>query len=193
MKLGQAKKAAMEHLDTLYWKKKDLSEKLKETQSSGVNFDRVELSKELSAIESEYEQTKGVMEKLSLMDANIQNAEAARQQSEAIAEYAETMMKILELFRRIAKGDQVPPADEKKLMEYDPKMQMLAKNMALMNQNAEKEKHDSLWEDEGTEEERMEPAEVAANTEVGNPMAEATTSSDSVGQSDGTSSSAAST
>ena len=193
MKLGQAKKAAMEHLDTLYWKKKDLSEKLKETQSSGVNFDRVELSKELSAIESEYEQTKGVMEKLSLMDANIQNAEAARQQSEAIAEYAETMMKILELFRRIAKGDQVPPADEKKLMEYDPKMYMLAKNMALMNQNAEKEKHDSLWEDEGTEEERMEPAEVAANTEVGNPMTEATTSSDSVGQSDGTSSSAAST
>lgn len=193
MKLGQAKKAAMEHLDTLYWKKKDLSEKLKETQSSGVNFDRVELSKELSAIESEYEQTKGVMEKLSLMDANIQNAEAARQQSEAIAEYAETMMKILELFRRIAKGDQVPPADEKKLMEYDPKMYMLAKNMALMNQNGEKEKHDSLWEDEGTEEERMEPAEVAANTEVGNSMAEATTSSDSVGQSDGTSSSAAST
>ena len=79
-------------------------------------------------------------------------------------------MKILEVFRRISKGDRVPAADEKKLMEYSSELYMTAKNMALMVQNSEREKHKSLWEDEKAEEEPVDPAELAANTEVGDPF-----------------------
>ena len=45
------------------------------------------------------------------MSTAIQNAEVARQQGEAIAEAAEEILKILEVFRRIAKGDKVPATD----------------------------------------------------------------------------------
>ncbi len=175
MKLGEARKITAEHLSSLYQKKRELTKILQGegVESSGKgNFDRVEISKALSAIEEEYEQTSDVAQTLALMDMNIQNAEISRQQSEAIAEQAEEMIKILEVFRRIAKGDKVPAADEKKLMEYNMEMYMAAKNMALMNEDREGEEHDSLWEEKSDTEKPVDPAELAANTEVGNPLAE---------------------
>ena len=173
MKLGEAQRVTLKHLDMLFQKKQDLTKLLKDGPFSGASFDRVELSKALSAVEDEYEQTKGVAEKLSTLSTNIQNAEIARQQSEAVAEAAEEILKILEVFRRIVKGDRVPATDEAKLMEYSHEMYMAAKNMALMNQHSEGKKHKSLWEDHPAEEEPVDPAEVAANTEVGVPLAEA--------------------
>ena len=174
MKLGEAQRVTLKHLDMLSQKKQDLTKLLKEEPSSSASFDRVELSKALSAVEDEYEQTREAAEKLSTLSTNIQNAEIARQQGEAMAEAAEEILKILEVFRRIAKGDQVPATDEAKLMEYSQEMYMAAKNMALMNQNCEGKKHKSLWEDHPAEEEPTDPAEVAANTEVGVPLAEVT-------------------
>lgn len=171
MKLGQAQKIANTQLDWLRQRKHELTQLLKDGPAAGGgSFDRVELSKALSAVEEEYEQTSAIAQQLSAWNTNIQNAEIARQQGEAIAEEAENLMKILEVFRRIAKGDHVPPADEKKLMEYSTEMYMAAKNMALMNRNAEAEDHDSLWEEEGPEQEPVDPAELADNTEVGNPV-----------------------
>ena len=180
MKLGQVRQITSQRLDVLYQQKRELSEILKGGASSGEGsgcFDRVEISKALTAVEEEYRQTQSVSEALSAMDANIQNAEISRQQAEAVAEAAEELMKILEVFRRISKGDRVPAADEQKLLEYSSEMYMAAKNMALMAQNAEGKEHKSLWEDEAPEEEPVDPAELAANTEVGNPLAQVTQSS----------------
>ena len=174
MKLGEAQKITSMHLNALSQRRRTLKELLEEGQASGsgsANFDRVEITKELSAVEKEYEQTQDVADELSAMSTAIQNAEVARQQGEAIAEAAEEILKILEVFRRIAKGDKVPATDEKKLMEYSQVMYMSAKNMALMNQNCERKKHKSLWEEEPAQEEPVDPFELAANTEVGEPLA----------------------
>lgn len=173
MKLAEARRVTAEHLSSLYQKKRELTKILQGEEAGGTgngNFDRVEISKALSAIEEEYEQTSDLAQNLAVLDMNIQNAEISRQQNEAIAEQAEELIKILEVFRRIAKGDKVPAADEKKLMEYSPEMYMAAKNMALMNET-KGEEHDSLWDEKPETEEPVDPQELADNTEVGNPLA----------------------
>lgn len=172
MKLGEARRITSEHLNVLYHKKKELTNLLKDEQAGSSSYDRVELSKALTAVEKEYDLTKEVAEDLNTMDAAIQNAEASRQQGEVMMEAAKEIMKILEIFRRISKGDRVPVKDENKLLEYSHELYMAAKNMALMNQNCEGKKHKSLWEDEKQgQEEQQSPSEVAANVEVGEPLA----------------------
>ena len=173
MKLSEAQRVSTARLNVLFQQKKQLTKMLEDEHSgvtNGASFDRVEISKELSSIEEEYQQIKDLSDHLSALDCQIQNAEISRQQSEEVADAFEELMKILEVFRRISKGDRVPAADEKKLMEYSSELYMTAKNMALMVQNSEREKHKSLWEDEKAEEEPVDPAELAANTEVGDPF-----------------------
>ena len=167
MKLGQAQKITSNRLQELHYQKRKLTELLKEDTSGGGSFDRLEISKELTAVEEEYEQTRKVAEHLNALSINIQNAEVTRQQTEAIVEATEDFIKILEVARRISKGDYVPAVDERKLLEYSPELYMAAKNMALLAQREEREKHRSLWEEEAPEAEPVDPAELAANTEVG--------------------------
>ena len=52
------------------------------------------------------------------------NAEVSKQQGEAMEEYSEDMIKIMEVARRIMKGAKVPASDEKKLMEYSMELYM---------------------------------------------------------------------
>jgi len=105
------------------------------------------------------------MSKIMELHCSISNMESSKQQGEAMAEYAEDLAKIMEVARRIANGDIVPPQDEQKLMEYDPELYMSAKNMALMNKMKKKEKYESLWDDEEPSEPE-DPNEIANNTEV---------------------------
>ncbi len=173
MKLGEVRKAAWEQMDLLAQRKQALQSMLKEASSGspgGAQFDRVEISHALAAVEDAYAETQAVAEELNTLDATIQNAEASRQQCEAMAEAMEDLLKILEICRRISKGDKVPPSDENKLMEYSHELYMCAKNMALMHKNAEGKKHDSLWGEEEPQQPQPTPAELAANTEVGNPL-----------------------
>ena len=175
MKLGQARQITSERLSFLVQRKRELTGVLKGDPSAsagGANYDRVELTRTLNAVQEEYEQTLEVAHRLSELDANIQNAEASRQQGEAQAEAMEELMKILEVFRRISKGDKVPATDERKLMEYSSEMYMAAKNMALLRQRCDGKEHESLWADEEPEEEPVDPSELAANTEVGDPLAQ---------------------
>lgn len=174
MKLGEVRKAAWAQLDSLMQRKQALQSMLENEAVGGTvppQFDRVEVSKELSAIEEAYKETQAVADHLNRMDAAIQNAEIARQQGEAISEAAEDFLKILEVYRRISKGDKVPAADEKRLMDYSYEMYTAAKNMAMMVENKERKEHDSLWKDEEAPQEPTDPAELAANAEVGNPLA----------------------
>lgn len=179
MKLEQARQITSERLRFLGQRKRELTDLLKGDPSAptgGASYDRVELSRRLDAVQEEYEQTQDVADRLSELDANIQNAEISRQQSEAAAEAAEEIMKILEVFRRISKGDKVPAFDEQKLMEYSMEMYMAAKNMALMRQRCDGEEHESLWAEEEPSKEPTDPSELAANTEVGDPFAQVVSS-----------------
>lgn len=55
------------------------------------------------------------------------NSVAAKQQDEAAKDYSEEMGKIMTVARRIMHGDIVPAQDEKKLMEFDKDLYMMAK------------------------------------------------------------------
>jgi len=56
--------------------------------------------------------------------------------------------KYYEIARRIARGDKVPPKDEKKLMEFNPSLYQMAKLAAITAKNKGKDKHKSLFEDD---------------------------------------------
>ena len=76
------------------------------------------------------------------------------------------MGKIMEVARRIMKGDIVPPSDERKLMEFDDELYQAAKNIGRMRQRLEEQKeHESLWEDEEPKE-YPDPMEVADHSEA---------------------------
>ena len=93
------------------------------------------------------------------------NSVAAKQQDEAAKDYSEEMGKIMTVARRIMHGDIVPAQDEKKLMEFDPKLYMMAKNAAAMLEIRKRKEHKSLWEDE-EEKEQVSATEEANNTEA---------------------------
>jgi len=58
------------------------------------------------------------------------------------------MIKLIEIASRIAKGDKVPPSDEKKLLEAEPDMYLSAKMAAALNENKKHKKHKALFDDE---------------------------------------------
>ena len=60
------------------------------------------------------------------------NSVAAKQQDEAAKDYSEEMGKIMTVARRIMHGDIVPAQDEKKLMEFDKDLYMMAKNAGMI-------------------------------------------------------------
>ena len=111
------------------------------------NVDRVEISRELSAVDAQYNEAQGVMESIIERETAIHNAEVAKQQGNALSKAAEEMGKMLEIYHRIASGGQVPPEDEQRLMEYNHELYMAAKTAAML-QEGDGEKYDSLFEDE---------------------------------------------
>lgn len=94
------------------------------------------------------------------------NALTAKQQGEAMEEYNEDLMKIMEVARRLMKGAVVPPTDEKKLMEYSMELYQAAKNIGSMAKQREKEEYESLWKDEEEKTAPEDPMEVADNKEA---------------------------
>lgn len=74
--------------------------------------------------------------------------ESSKEAADAAGKAAAEQGKILEIARRISRGDKVPPKDEKKLMEYDFKLYQMAKMSAMMNEAKKHKKHKSLFEDE---------------------------------------------
>jgi len=64
----------------------------------------------------------------------------AEQNAEAEKKYAEDQAKMIAVFRSMSEGKMVSDTDEKKLMEYDPKLYMAAKMAQMMAQRAEEQK-----------------------------------------------------
>ena len=145
--------------------KKELEEKIKLTENGKEVYEDEAVSLELSyeAVSKKYDEYRDYMGQLMEMHSAYTNLESTKQQTEAMAEEAQDLAKIMEVARRIAKGAKVPGKDEQKLMEYSMEMYISAKSMAMMNE--QKEKYKSLWGDE-EEKENPDPMEVANNQEA---------------------------
>lgn len=148
--------------------KKELEQKRKAVPNGKELYEKEGVALELSynAVSEKYDEYRAFMEKLMELHTACFNAEAAKQQGEAMAEYSEDLAKIMEVARRIADGDKVPAYDEQKLMEYSMELYMSAKNIAVMNENKDKEEYDSLWADEEEKKENPDPFEVADSKEL---------------------------
>lgn len=94
------------------------------------------------------EQYKAVQEMQQNMGRFEEDLESAQKQGEAMAESMENFGKILAIFRRISKGDIVPARDEHKLMEHDPKLYNMAKQLGAMAKNEDPKKHRSVDSEE---------------------------------------------
>lgn len=79
-----------------------------------------------------------------MKQAYQQQAESAKQSGNAFRDFA----KVMEIARRIARGDRVPAQDEKKLIEFDGDLYQAAKAAALVNANKKHKRHKSLFGDE---------------------------------------------
>ena len=97
------------------------------------------------------EETKaGVVVEISenLKEMYQEQLESAKDAAKAAAEGMEDMAKLLEIARRIARGDHVPANDEKKLAEYSSDLYQTAKAAAALHANEKHKKQDSLFEEE---------------------------------------------
>lgn len=125
-----------------------------------------ELQEKLDKIKEQIEEHVKLRDNVIEMETGIANAEASKQQGEAMKEYGEEMAKCLEIARRIADGDRVPAADEKKLMDFNMEVYMAAKNMAAMNMDKKHKDYDSLWGEEEDKAPNPDPYETAQDAEV---------------------------
>lgn len=169
MKIIDAKKAYTTHLDSLRQQKNVLTQMLHDSEQStgnASNLDRVELSRQLSEIEKEYTAVQKGLNHISETYSVIYQNAALRQQSEDAIEGAKELGKILTIYRRIASGAEVPPNDERKLMEYSHELYFSAKAAAMLHQDEDKE-YDSLWkDDERNSKKEKSPEEIADNTSI---------------------------
>lgn len=175
MKIVEARKVYSAQMDK-YWnqkmslakKKKALEEKIKNDPNSKDQFLEEAVTLELSynAVSEKCEEYHNFMEQVMEIRSGLYNAEIGKQQGDVMAEHARDMAKIMEVARRISKGGKVPPADEKKLMEYSMVMYMSAKNAAMMKEMKEKKQYDSLWEEEKSSGMNPDPNEIADNAEL---------------------------
>lgn len=149
--------------------KQELEQKMRVTPNGQEVFANEAAVLELTYQKVDEKQTEyqEYMDKLLEQWAAEANMVSAEQQGEAMEEYVEDLGKIMEVARRLMKGNVVPGYDERKLMEYSMELYQAAKNIGAMIRNEEREEYDSLWEDEdeeGTEQE--DPMEAADNTEA---------------------------
>ncbi len=155
---------------TLFERKKEADNKYKLTNDKAYADEAASLQLSLEAVDKAYKENMDIISKLSEQHAAVWNGEVSKQQVEAEEKAAKEQMKVMIVFRRMCHGDIVPGKDERKLMEYDPKMYKVAKQMQAMMQQLEKEKerkkHKSLWEEE-EEMNEYDPQGKADNAEVG--------------------------
>ena len=108
-------------------------------------------------IEKETSSTGGVNLTIS-PEAMEQYNEMLKQQLEsgkAEEDVFEDMAKIMEIARRISAGDKVPAADEKKLMEFNFKLYMVAKSAAMVNEKKNPKEYDFMFNDEEEDNEEI--------------------------------------
>ena len=174
MKIGEASRIYSAQMSKLRDKRSELLEQKKALEKGEVEMTDEEvaaLGKAIDRVDIQYEKASEFMQSFNMQKTLLHNAETSKRQGEAMAEKAENDSKCLEIARRIARGDKVPPKDEMKLLEFSSEMYQMAKNMAAMVKNEKRKEHDSLWDDE---DENQQPEksvdEVVDNMECGMTM-----------------------
>lgn len=179
MKIRDAKQTYAAHRHEIWEKREAVAKVLKEQEQHPLTssaFDRVELSKELSLLDAQYDAVDKALAGITAMETRVFGDECNRHQAETQAKMAEEQGKIMEVYRRVASGAKVPAKDLQKLMDYDMKLYMAARQAALLAQQNEKA-YDSLWEDEEKPREQKTCEEVAAETEISVPHPSAVSAS----------------
>lgn len=174
MKIDEARKLYSSQIKSYHDQQKVLSKQKKELEHK-INVtpngktvyanEAAVLELTMKAVDEKQTEYKDYMEKLLEQWSATANMVSSKQQGEAMKEYGEDLGKIMEVARRIMKGDIVPGSDEKKLMEHSMELYQAAKNIGAMVRQKERKEHDSLWEDE-EKTEYEDPMEVANNTEA---------------------------
>ena len=174
MKITEAKSAYYKQYQKFSFAAADVAKQKEEAEKNArLHPDKAEefnkqaatLEISLEALNKQKEEYMKHNEKIAEMECAYANMIVSQQQSEAMEESAAEELKILETARRIMKGDIVPPQDEEKLMKYNFKLYMAAKNMAVMAK--EHEEDESLWEDEEeVTDDRIDPMEYAGEQEA---------------------------
>lgn len=123
----------------------------------------LELSEEVKeAMQKANEKRQQDNEAVTMLNVAIHNANVAKQQKDAIEDEVDSQAKAMEIARRISRGGQVPPQDEKLLMEYSADMYQMAKQAALLAK--EHEKYDTLVEEASGEQNEYDVDEGKIDT-----------------------------
>lgn len=175
MKIGEAKvvyrgqiQAYQEQKNILTKQKQVLEEKMKYSPEAKELFaeEAATLELTINALNEKQSEYQDYLSKLNQQWMGQVNALTAKQQGEAMEEYNQDLMKIMEVARRLMKGAVVPPTDEKKLMEYSMELYQAAKNIGSLAKQKEKEEYDSLWDEEEERATPEDPMEAADNKEA---------------------------
>ena len=125
MKVGEAQKlyraqraAIIDRRRKLVKKKEELDKKIKTTFDSEkrevYTNEAATLELSIGALNEKFDENQEVLDRLTQQYASVFNAEASKQQKDAMEDAAVEMGKIMEVARRIGKGARVPANDEKK-------------------------------------------------------------------------------
>ncbi len=113
---------------------------------ASTNYSNIEREAEDKAVaiqEDEHGVTLDISTESYLMQLKEQ-LENTDKQKEAYAD----MGKMMEIARRISRGDHVPASDEKKLMEFSSDMYQAAKMSAILAKNKHPKDYESMFEEE---------------------------------------------
>ncbi|WP_167957432.1 hypothetical protein [Anaerosporobacter faecicola] len=121
------------------------TETLATSNANGITLNISNESREL--LESQKRQAEEIQNR-----ALLEMCEEQLEASKDAAKGVEDMGKMMEIARRIARGDKVPIKDEKKLMEYNSKLYQTAKAAAMLNMNKKHKKYKSMFDEENDEE-----------------------------------------
>ena len=101
-----------------------------------------EVSKEDQLVLTEESQKQLIKDRVEFGSAMLEEKKRinAERNQEAEKKMSEDQAKMIAVFRSMSEGKMVSDTDEKKLMEYDPKLYMAAKMAQMMAQRAEEEK-----------------------------------------------------
>lgn len=132
--------------------KAELKEKIAKTENGAVIYADQAAVLELTynAVAEKQDEYQNYMDQL-MEQWNAKFDEVStRENAEAEKEGFEDLRKIMEVVRRMTKGDNVPHSDEQKVMEYNKDMYQMAKSAQMVAQMRKKDRedHDSLWKDE---------------------------------------------
>lgn len=142
--------AYREQQNLLTQRKKELEKAKSLTTEDAVIYEKElgNIALQYEALEEKKTEYQEYMARLGEFEATYMELLSSKEQGDAVSEAYEDLGKIMEVARRIMRGDIVPATDERKLMEFSDELYQAAKNIGELMRQKEREEHESLWEEE---------------------------------------------